>query len=76
MKKETKDKMIGLLMLLSVMVMFVFVLLAITSNMRNELLNTNDAWIYNLIGWFLVPCFAIVGAILLRKARKNPDVIV
>jgi len=69
------DKIIGLLMLISMIVMFVFLGLAITSNIRDELLNTDDAWIYNLIGWCLVPCFTIFGFIFLRKVRKNPVII-
>ena len=72
MKEKTK----AVLMLIILVVSFVFVGLAITANIRDELLNTNEAWLYNLIGWCLVPCACIFGALFLYKINKKPGVLV
>jgi len=68
MKEKTK----ALLMLITIGISFVFVGLTITANIRDELLNTNEAWFYNLIGWCLVPCASIFGAWFLYKINKEP----
>jgi hypothetical protein len=67
MKQETKERLAGLLTI----AMFLFVGLAVNANIHDKLMGTNYAYWLNIIGFCLVPIFAIGLYIWYRKETKN-----
>lgn len=71
--KERTQSIIGIII---VVAMFLFVGTAVMVNIQDELTGSNYAYGFNVIGFCLVPIFAIVGCVCYRHITKNPDGVV